>query len=680
MMLIWKKIFLGICFMHAMILSAAGTAAEEAVTLKIVGSPKFYCNTGTSLHTPLMVQLFNQDGSPKSGVQIDFEVINYKNDTFLSHNLVMTDVMGIATVELALTKNVPDNAQINISANCHGDESTRVYYYITAQSPYWMKFLFFSLLGGLALFLLGMEMTKLSLQKVAGRKLKTILTSVTNNRFLGVMIGTLVTAVIQSSTATTVMVVGFVSAGLIGFVQSMSITMGAEIGTTFTVQLIAFKLTDYALLVIFLGFLVKVSQKDELRAQYGTLIMGLGMIFYGIKVMADSMQPLKDYPPIIEMLKNLNDPFYALLLGTFLTALIHSGATMAILIALGSQNMITLQQAIPIAFGANIGTTITAIIASWGSNVSAVKAAYWHALHKVLGALIFYPFIPQYARLIEKITLWSGSDSVPRQIANAHTVFNVVNVFLFIGFIQYFARLMDWLVKDSSDKPKFKTYYIKENLLDTPTLALEQAYREILHMANIVERMIINIKPSILEKDYRLIQKNINKDDKVDVLEEKINPFLTTISGKELSEVESRRLTGMLFVVDNLEHIGDIISKNLMKLAQKTIDQDYKFSEDGYREIFEYYDKTLNNYRQLLLALRKEDFGIAKALSEYRPQIEPEAKKYYLSHFKRMQKGMKETVETSPIHLDMIDCLRAINFRIAEISSNLAFEIIGSKN
>ncbi|MDD5091252.1 MAG: Na/Pi symporter [Candidatus Wallbacteria bacterium] len=649
---------------------------EGGTRIILVGDNGLNAVAGSFLSRPLQVKALDGRGRPIQDVPILFKAITHTNAVSLSRESVVTNPEGIATVEVSIGFSVPDSTDVIISVNHEGSEKEDQYYRIRVHQPGWIKFMLFAMLGGLAIFLFGMDVTNSALQKVAGRKMKSILSTFTANRYIGVLIGIFITAVIQSSSATTVLLVGFVSAGLMTFTQSMAVTLGAGIGTSFTVQLIAFKLTDYALMLIFIGFFIKAISKDERKSHLGAVILGFGMVFYGIKIMSDTMHPLKDYPPLISLLSSLETPFYGLIVGTLFTALIQSsGATIGIMIALANQQLITLETSIPLVLGANIGTTITALLASLGGCASARKTAWWNAIRKFIGSIAFYPFIKPFAAFVVTVSALMGSDSLPRQIANAHTFFNIALVLMFILFINYSAKLMDRLFPENQDKPRFKAHYINQNILNTPSLALEQAYREILHMSNIVEKMVINIKPALLENDTSIIHKTIDKDDKVDLLEEKITPFLTSVSRKELNEHESKRQRGMLFMVSNLEHIGDAISKELMQLLQKKIDKELTFSKEGTSEIVEFYQITLNNYRQLITAMRKEDHSAAQELAESRREIEHQAKTYHLSHIKRLECCLQESFETSTIHLDLIDCLKKINLLIVDVAEIICTEL-----
>ncbi len=311
------------------------------------------------------------------------------------------------------------------------------------------------LFGGLALFLFGMEQMAEALKAVAGERMKDILGKLTTNRFMGAITGAFVTAVIQSSSVTTVLVVGFITAGLMSLAQSVGVIMGANIGTTITAQIVAFKVTKAALLMIGVGFFMILGSKQDKIKQYGAMVMGLGMIFFGMSVMSDAMKPLRTYEPFLDLMTTMENPLIAILISAAFTGLIQSSsATTGIVIVMASQGFITLPMGIALAFGANIGTCVTALLASIGKPREAVRAALVHVIFNVAGVLLWFGLIPYLAEFVTSISPsypeLQGSKRLaaeaPRQIANAHTIFNVANTLIFIWFTGQLARLVERLV------------------------------------------------------------------------------------------------------------------------------------------------------------------------------------------------------------------------------------------
>ncbi|MDA7888411.1 Na/Pi cotransporter family protein, partial [Akkermansiaceae bacterium] len=308
--------------------------------------------------------------------------------------------------------------------------------------PFDLGLMIMSLLGGLALFLYGMEQMSGALKAIAGDGLRKLLSGLTKNRFMGVITGAFTTAVVQSSSVTTVLVVGFISAGLMTLTQSVGVIMGANIGTTITAQIVAFKVTKYALAIVAIGFsMIFISKQDKIR-QVGTALMGLGLVFFGMGLMSNATNPLRDYQPFIDTMARMDNPFFGILVAAAFTALVQSSsATTGIVIVLALDGFISLEAGITLAFGANLGTCVTAILAAIGKSVEAKRAAAVHVIFNIIGVILWIGFIGQLADWVEAISpkypnLEGGArlaKEVPRQIANAHTLFNVVNTIVLIG-------------------------------------------------------------------------------------------------------------------------------------------------------------------------------------------------------------------------------------------------------
>ena len=339
--------------------------------------------------------------------------------------------------------------------------------------------------GGLALFLYGMRKMTEALKTVAGGGMKTLLARLTTNRFTAALAGLLITAVTQSSSVTTVMVVGFISAGLMTLSQSIGVILGASVGSTITTQIIAFKVTKYALVLIAVGFLLELTARKEVIKHYGIVVMGLGLLFFGIELMSQATYPLRSYTPFIELMQSMKNPFLGILIGTIFTAIVQSSAaTIGVVIVLAGEGFISLNAGIALAFGANIGTCITALLATIGKPREAVRAAVVHVVYKVLGVLIWLAFIPQLAAVVRGFSpsapelegMARLAVETPRQIANAHTLFNVANMILFIGFTGPLARIAQRLVPDRPEvePERIKPRFLEEYFLQTPALALDQ--------------------------------------------------------------------------------------------------------------------------------------------------------------------------------------------------------------
>ncbi len=451
------------------------------------------------------------------------------------------------------------------------------------------------LFGGLAIFLFGMEQMADALKAVAGERMKVILAKLTTNRFMGAVTGAFVTAIIQSSSVTTVLVVGFITAGLMTVAQSIGVIMGANVGTTITAQIVAFKVTKAALLMVAVGFAMLFFFKHQKIKQYGAMIMGLGLVFFGMSVMSDAMKPLRTYQPFLDLMAQMENPLTGILIAAAFTGLIQSSsATTGIVIVMASQGFITLPAGIALAFGANIGTCVTAMLAAIGKPREAVRAAVVHVAFNVFGVLIWLPFIDQLANLVTWVSPQypevSGVERLaaetPRQIANAHTVFNIANTLIFIGFVGQFARLVEWLVPDKplEEGILVKPKYLDEELLDTPSLALDRVRLEYGRMGQRVTQMLQRIMPAFLQGDRETLEEIADIDDEVDILHGAILTYLGKISQKALTQAQTEELLNLMEAVNDLENIGDIIETDLVYLGNVRIKAGFEVS-DATREV-----------------------------------------------------------------------------------------------
>jgi phosphate:Na+ symporter len=477
--------------------------------------------------------------------------------------------------------------------------------------------IFSGLFGGLALFLLGMDVLTQALKQVAGDLMKTMLAKMTSNRFVGAATGAVVTILIQSSSITTVLLVGFISAGLMSTAQSVAVIMGANIGSTMTAQLLAFKVTKIALPLIAVGFLVSMIAKREDWRQYGSIVMGLGLVFFGMTTMSDAMKPLRSYQAFVDFMLSLDNRLLAALVGAAFTGIIQSSAaTTGILIAMASQGLVSLEAAIAVTLGANIGTCATALLAAIGKPREAVRAAVVHTLFNVAGVIIWIGFVSELANLARAISptyeSMTGSArsaaEMPRQIANVHTFFNVVNTALFIGFTTQFTRLVEWLVpdralEDIAESPRF----IDDQLLVTPSIALDAARREIVRLGVSVTEMLRGAIPVATSGTRVRLDQLSAMDRPIDVSHRQIIGYLRSISLRDLSSDQSDRLMGLIRIANDLEHIGDQIGINLVTSAKKRLDENVVISPRTAKAIGNLHSHVVEALQRAVSALERED-------------------------------------------------------------------------
>jgi phosphate:Na+ symporter len=523
-----------------------------------------------------------------------------------------------------------------------------------------------ALFGGMALLLYGMQLVAEGLQQAAGGRMRHILSTLTSNQLKGVLAGAFITAVIQSSSATTVMLVGFASSGLMTLPQSMGVILGADVGTTATVQLIAFKIFDYALLLVGVGFLFIFCTRRKVVRYVGQAILGFGFIFYAMKVMSDAMIPMRDS----ELIKNLlvavaDQPLIVLIVAASFSALVHSSAAaIGLAITLSLQGLITLPMVIPVIYGANIGTCVTALASSLGTRAEAKRVALAHVFFKVVGVLVFFPFGSLFVRLVE----WSAGD-LPRQIANAHTFFNAGITLLFLPFGPLVARVITSLVPDDRENEGiFRARYLDERMLDTPALALGQATREALRMADIVSEMLTRTLDAFSRDDSELVDSIEQRDNQVDTLDRDIKHYLTKLSQQGLTDEQSRREISILSFVNNMENIGDIVDKNLMELAKKKLSKGAQFSEAGAQEISLLHQKVLQNLELAISAFASNDQGLAQQVLERKLELSQTERRFRQAHIERLHAGLRESIDTSEIHLDVLTNLKRINSHVTAVA------------
>jgi phosphate:Na+ symporter len=544
--------------------------------------------------------------------------------------------------------------------------------------------LIFGLMGGLALFLYGMELMSEGMTKTAGNRMRAILAVLTRNRIVALFCGAFVTMVIQSSSATTVMLVSFVQAGLMSFVQTMGVILGAGIGTTITAQMIAFKLTDYALLMIAIGFLVRMVGKTETTRNIGEAILGFGILFFGMKMMSDAMKPLRTYTAFIDLLRGLENPVMGILVGAVFTALIQSSSAFTgILIVLAQQNLITLEAGIPMVLGANIGTCVTAGLASIGSSREAKRVALAHVIFRIVGVLLFMWWIPTFAGLVRTLAESFGSGTA-RQIANAHTIFNVSLALIFLPFTKMFAALVIKILPDKQgDKDlEIATRYLNENSITTPALAIDLARSEISRMSRLLWRMLDAImipfqtKEPMKDKFFAnlsLMEGIDMREKKLDFLEEKIREFLIKVSRYELSEDQSKEIFSMISIVTDIETIGDLVHRNIVPLIDKKHALGQDFSEEGKEELKIYHTKVCKQIGLLEEAFAEIDLDKAKLIMDKERKYLDLELQYSAKHLQRLVQENKSSNETHGVHTELMELMKQIIVYTSNIAKTFYF-------
>jgi phosphate:Na+ symporter len=549
------------------------------------------------------------------------------------------------------------------------------------------------LLGGLALFLFGMDQMTDALKLVAGGGMKKILSRLTTNRLRAVLAGAIITSIIQSSSVTTVLVVGFISAGLMTLTQSIGVILGADIGTTITAQIIAFKVTQYALAFIAVGFALNFLGKRNSIRQTGAMLMGLGLIFFGMELMSDATRPLRTFEPFINMMTQMSNPFWGILIATVFTGLVQSSsATIGIVIVLASQGFITLEAGIALAFGANIGTCITALLAAIGKPREAVQAAWVHVLFKVLGVLIWLAFIPELAQVVRLISPASlALDGVaklaaetPRQIANAHTLFNVANTFIFIWFTKPIAKLMQWLIPlKPATSGKVKSKHLSDIVLRAPSLALDSVRLELFFLGDYVLKMLKDSLAFVVRGSEEDLKKLEAMDDDVDQLQGAIVAYLGELSQKDISKEQANLMNNYMAAANYLESIGDTLETNFVEVGRERLQHHAEVSAETQAVLTELHQEVYLNVEMAIKALTDFDTTMAKNVIEAKPVIASLADKADSHLSQRVTASDANRIALFRIETDMIEYLKRVYYfakRIAKLVLDMEKQSTASRH
>ena len=541
----------------------------------------------------------------------------------------------------------------------------------------------FSLVGGLAIFLFGMMEMNKHLTSIAGSRMKSIMLTLTKGKTRGYLTGLGITIVNQSSSATTVLEAALVGAGLMTFQQSLAVTLGAELGSTFLPQLVAFpSITKFSTLIIFIGFLMIITAKTKKQRHVAMTLFTFGLLFLGMDMMSSSLKPLRTYEPSIHLMKNVETPILGIVIGLLFTMIIQSsGATTGITIAMALSGTISLEQAIPINLGAAVGTCITAVLGSLTLSWEAKRSAYIHILFQLIGAVWVFILlmIPLQG---ERLYIWGikwftlnvlGTESLARQIAMGFTFMPIINHLIVFPNLKFIVKLFNRIFPEREAPKPFGAKYVNKKLISKSVeISLMMTKKEILRVSGFIQEMILEMKAAFRSKDPSVLDKVNELDSKVDILHKIIITFLAKLSQEEMSITESEQCMNYMYIQNELESIGDVIDKNIMSLAAKKIEKGLIFSEDGFHELEHLIYKVNRNFENLTIALRNDDQLKAKVVIDSYKDREEE--KYKELHIERLFKGQAKSIATSSVHLDLISYFSRINGHIAYIADRLYSE------
>ena len=538
----------------------------------------------------------------------------------------------------------------------------------------WMELLI-PLLGGLGLFLYGMTVMSEGLEKSAGNKLEKIIEKLSSNIFKGVFVGAIVTMIVQSSSATTVMVVGFVNAGIMNLTQAIGIIMGANIGTTITAQLVSIDISALAPIAIALGVGIKLFSKKNKQIIIGEIILGFGILFLGMEIMKDALKPLRELPAFIDMITSIGagslmGTIKGFLIGLIVTAIVQSSsATTGIMVALALAGVLPIESAFPILLGTNVGTCVTALLSSISAYRTAKRAALMHLLFNVIGTIIFITFFSKIT-----ISIVSGmSDDPARQLANAHTLFNVVNTILLLPFAGLIVKAVSMILPTTPEEKEASTFgvkYLDDRILETPTIALGQAMKEVLHMGNLAKISYESAIQAIRDNDMKSVEKTFKIEKTINTLEREISEYLIKLSNTAIDNDDRKVIDGLFSTVNDIERVGDH-ADNIAELALYKIDNNVNFSEKAILELEEMVGKVTESYDLALQAMKEESRHHAQRVIEIEGVVDEMEKTLRKKHITRLNEGRCDT-SSGIIFLDMLSNLE----RISDHSSNIALAVL----
>lgn len=522
--------------------------------------------------------------------------------------------------------------------------------------------------GGICILIYGLNVVRENLQKISGDYLRHFLSKIGKNKFIAFLTGFFMTLVLQSSSATIALVVGFTSSAVLTLPQAMAIILGADVGTTITVQLLATHISDYALLFVIIGFILIHILSWEHQA-YGQLILGIGLAFLGMLLMqtvGKEFQRSEELPLIIELLKK--HPFISLFMSILATAVLQSSAaSLGIILSLAYSQTLLLSEALPMIIGANIGGCIFPLLISLKTKERGKQAALAHVLLKVSGAVLILPFLPFFENLV-----LSTSDLPTRQIANAHFLFNGILALLFLPFTKVGALFIQKLIPTKPEPEIFRSKYLDQQALSTPSFALGQASREIIRMAEIVQEMLEKTIVVFKKNDVHILSQIEKLETKSDILYHEIKRYLVQLPQQMLSSEQADQLSELVILTCDLENIGDTIVKNILHLAKTKIQKRLHFSEEGLKELVEFHKQATDHFQLTISAFTNQDLDLYRKVLQNRETLLTLELQLRETHLVRLRHGIKEALDTSSVHIELLSYLGRINALI----SNIAFQTL----
>lgn len=525
------------------------------------------------------------------------------------------------------------------------------------------------LAGGLTFLLYGLDKLSFSLRTLAGGHLKHVLSRLTFNRVMAVLTGAGFAAMMQSSAATIALTISFLSSGMISLHRSLAVILGADVGTTITIQLIAFNVNRYALILVALGFFMQsICRRDSLE-WLGRALMGLGMVFFGIWLVGQGAGIIKDWPQVTVLFSHLSVPLVGLLVGMVLTALMQSSAAcIAIVIAFAGQGMLDLPTAILVTLGANIGTTFTGVLVSLRKNRDARRAALANVLFKVVGVALILPVVDQFLVLLMHVGESLGLTSFPRHVANFHTVFNILLACLFMPFLGSIEKLLYKIMARRKGEMPVQPKYLDAGLLTTPVFAMEASRLEMSRIAKRVAHMFREGFPKVLEGHTSDLETLKAMDDEVDKLYGHVITYLGNVSKSNLSENRSDELVRLMQAANHLEDIGDLVGNQLVRLGRKRIKNKIVISAQTHKMMLKIFNEVAEQLEQVIQAVRTQDENAADAIRTVKKDMNRRFDAAARHQLKRLTADEKNRLPTYSLEVELLDTLQRIYYHTRKVA------------
>ena len=639
----------------------------------------------TELKNNLVVRLVDKYNVPVSNVGINFFVVdnsstitNTQNIDISKKKYIFTDDNGYAKTKIFINKKSDDKVIIIVDADISTEPT---YFTISILSNNWIILMFTTMLGGAALLLFGMFKINTTFQKIAGQNIRAILTKFTNTRLKGFFTGLFVTGINQSSTATLLLQITLTSAGVMTFFQAMSVTIGASVGSTITGQLVAFKLVDYALIITAIGYFLSFFSNRRKIIEIGETIFGFGLLFFGMKLMSDSMLPITLNNELLYFIASIQSPLFLILFGILFTILTQSsGATVGIVIVLASSSILSLLQGICICLGAQIGTCFTAIVVSFTQPRSGKRVMFWHLGYQILGVILVYPFISNVYYKQELCWIYFVkyftsnfilSNDISRQIAMSHTLVTLLTAFIILPIVPFLHKFIMFIYPSSSTEKHFGTAFIDEKYILQPEKAFKLSKQEIERLSEIVCEVMKDSINALKTTHKIVIDKIKYKCLQISNLVDTIIPYITKVAQNKLTPKQAQQETTILYIVADFEQIANIINRNIIYIAQEKLSRKLRFSDDGLKDLKYLHSIVYTNCSKIIDSFIKNDQNLAKEVSDDINKLNKIIHELKTKHISRLHSGLKESIETSSFHLNILDQYMKINETLLDIAINI---------